>query len=148
MSTPASCYGLGGVIERVAKKGKFCRNPRLAEADLDLVKKRVALVSPEHVLSYLILHNRPSGIFSSIFPLSPPQYRASPFRHSLPTDSTVYLLPITTTDVAHRGFHIRIRLAALLRRRRRRRRHQQLRIPNQSTPRFSFIISHTHSHIL
>jgi len=46
VSAPASCYGLGGVIERVAKKGKFCRNPRLAEADLDLVKSELRLSRP------------------------------------------------------------------------------------------------------
>jgi len=95
---------------------------------------------------YLILHHRPNGIISSIFPLFPPQYRPCPLRHWLSASTTVYLFPVTTTDVAHRGFHIR--LGALLRRRRRQRRHEQLRIPDQSTPRISFIISHAHSHIL
>lgn len=93
-------------------------------------------------ITYLILTAAPTASF----PLFPPQYRPCPLRHWHSASTIVYLLPVTTTDVAHRGFHIR--LGAPLRRQRRQRRHERLCIPGQSTPRFSFITSHAHSHIL
>ena len=58
---------------------------------------------------------RPNGLLSFIPPFPTP-YSPYQLPHRLSATATVYLLPVTTNDVAHRGF--RIRLGTLLRRRR------------------------------